>query len=188
MGLFEPHGRGRRPLRPDALNVKDGPTDATPSPSPRLPGKGRGEGQPPDAVVVVHTLAHAVGALQAAARFDQPLILASAPNAGIYAGPGWFGALVTAAREAVPRARFSALLDCGDRPGAVLAAIRAQTEAVIFTGGSDVAGRLADIASQHGVRLVIERPAAGFDLGEDFFASEATSARRCADFLAAPDA
>ena len=95
----------------------------------------------------------------------------------------------TAAREAVPRARFSALLDCGDRPGAALAAIRAQTEAVIFTGGSDVARRLADIASQHGVRLVIERPAAALRSRRGFFrVGQPPAQQRCADFLAAPDA
>jgi delta 1-pyrroline-5-carboxylate dehydrogenase len=112
------------------------------------------------------------------------VILASTADAGIYAGPGWFAAVVAAAREAVPEARFSALLDCGDRPGAALAAIRAQIEGVVFTGRADVARRLADIAQQHGVRFVTERPAAGLDLGDDFFASEAESEQRCADFFA----
>jgi delta 1-pyrroline-5-carboxylate dehydrogenase len=111
------------------------------------------------------------------------VVLVSAADAGIYTGPGWFGALVEAAREAVPEARFSALLDCGDRPGAALAAIRAQVEGVIFIGRDDVADRLADIARQHGVSFVTERPAGGLDLGNQFFASEAESQQCCADFL-----
>jgi delta 1-pyrroline-5-carboxylate dehydrogenase len=135
-------------------------------------------------VIVVYTLAHAVGALRAAARAARPVMLLSAHDAGIYAGPGWFGALVEAAREAVPDARLAALLDCGDRPGAALAAIRGHIEGVIFTGRADVARRLANIARQHGVRLVNERPAAGLDLGDDFFASAADSERRCTEFLA----
>ena len=126
-----------------------------------------------------------MGALKAAARgADRPVILVSAADAGIYAGPGWLAALIAAAREAVPNARFSALLDCSDRPGAVLAAIRAQVEGVIFTGHSDVANRLADIARQHGVGFVTERPAGGLDLGNEFFATEAESQQCCADFLA----
>jgi delta 1-pyrroline-5-carboxylate dehydrogenase len=138
-------------------------------------------------LVVVHTLAHAVGALRAAARLDRPVILASARDAGVYAGPGWFGALVTAAREAVPAARCSALLDCGDRPGAALAAIRTEIEGVLFTGRADLARRLADIAARHGVRLVTGRPAAALDLGAEFFAAEAESEHRCAMFLASSD-
>jgi len=85
-------------------------------------------------VIIVHSLDQAVAALKAAARTGRPIVLSSAPDAGIYAGPGWFGAVVAAAREAVPDARFSAILDCGDQAGAALAAIRAQIERVIFTG------------------------------------------------------
>jgi delta 1-pyrroline-5-carboxylate dehydrogenase len=125
--------------------------------------------------------------LKAAALAAEPVLLLSAPDAGIYAGAGWFKALLEAAREAVPEASCSSLLDCGDRPGAALAAIRAQVEGVIFIGRIDVARRLADIAAQHRVRLVTERPAAGLDFLDDFCASEADSERRCAQFLASAD-
>jgi hypothetical protein len=124
-----------------------------------------------------------VGALKAAAHVARSVILVSAADAGIYAGPGWFAALIEAAHEAAPKARFSALLDCGDRPGAVLAAIRAQVEGAIFTGRDDVADRLADIARQHGVGFLTERPTGGLDLSDQFFATEAESQRCCADFL-----
>lgn len=115
---------------------------------------------------------------------DRPVILASAPDAGIYAGPGWFQALVEEARAAVSGVRCSALLDCGSHPDAALAAIRAPVEGVIFTGRADVARRLADIARQHGVLLYTWRPAAALDLIDDYFASAADSERRCAEFLA----
>jgi delta 1-pyrroline-5-carboxylate dehydrogenase len=133
--------------------------------------------------IIVHTLAHAEGALRAAAQAGRPVILLSAPDAGIYAGPGWWGALVEAARTAVPGADALVLLDCGDRSGAVLAAIRMQVEGVVFTGGGETARRLADIARLEGVRFVPERPAAPLDLGDDFFADAGASERRCADFL-----
>jgi len=132
---------------------------------------------------VIHSLAQATAALTSAARAGRFLVLGSAPDAGGYVGPGWFGAIVAAAREAVPEARFSALLDCGDNVGAALAAIRAEIEGVVFTGRSDVARRLSDIARQHGVRLELDRPANTLDLGEDFFAPKEAIERRCAEFL-----
>jgi NADPH-dependent 2,4-dienoyl-CoA reductase/sulfur reductase-like enzyme len=112
------------------------------------------------------------------------VVFVSAPNAGGYVGPGWFKALAAAAREAVPGARCSTLLDCGDNVGAALAAIRAEVEGVIFTGSPDVARRLADMARQHGVRFETDRPAQALDLAEDFFASQEDLERRCAEFLA----
>jgi hypothetical protein len=135
-------------------------------------------------VIIIHSLAHAVAALRAAA--GRPVVIASARDAGIYAGPGWFGALLLAAREAVPAAEFEALLDCGDDSGAVMAAIRAGIPAVLFTGHADVAARLADIATQAGARLVTERIAPALDLGAPFFADEETVRRRCAEILASP--
>jgi len=163
MGLLEPDGRGRRLFRRNDL------TEAGPA-------------------IIVHSLAHAVAALSAAAEAGRRVTLASAPEAGIHAGAGWFGALVAAAREAVPTARCEALLDCGDDAGAAQAAIRAGIEGVLFTGRGDVAERLADIARQRGVRLLPTRPAAAVDLAAEFFASPATLRRRCAEVLSSPAA
>jgi hypothetical protein len=108
----------------------------------------------------------------------------SAPDAGIYAGAGWFKAVAEAAREAVPATRCSEILDCGDRAGAVQAAVRAGIAAVIFTGRNDVAKRLAAIAAERGTRLLTARPAAALDLAPLFFADAETLRRRCADVLA----
>jgi acyl-CoA reductase-like NAD-dependent aldehyde dehydrogenase len=130
-------------------------------------------------VAVVHTLAHAVGALTAAAQVGRPVVLISAPDAGGYAGPGWFAALVAMAREAVPAAQSSSFLDCGESAGAALAAMRAGIEGVVFTGRAEVVRRLADIARQHGVRFETFRPSPALDLGGDFFASAEQAERRC---------
>jgi hypothetical protein len=110
-------------------------------------------------------------------------VLISAPDAGGYVGPGWFKALVAAAREAVPDARCFTFLDCGDNVGAALAAIRTEVEGVIFTGRPDVAQRLAEIALQHSVHFDTKRRAEALDLAEDFFASQEDLVRRCAAFL-----
>jgi hypothetical protein len=140
-------------------------------------------GQSTAPAIVIHSLEHAIAALTAATLAGRPIVLVSPPDAGGYVGPGWFGALVAAAREAVPDARFSTLLDCGDNVGAALAAIRAEVEGVIFIGRADVARRLADIAGQHGVRFETQRPATALDLEDDFFASAQDVERRCAEFL-----
>jgi len=135
-------------------------------------------------VIIIHSLAHAVAALSAAAEAGRPVTLASAPDAGIYAGSGWFGALVAAARAGVPAAQgAAALLDCGDDAGAAQAAIRAGIEAIVFTGPADLAERLADIASQHGARLLATRPVPALDLGDAFFAAPEVLHRRCLEFL-----
>jgi hypothetical protein len=110
-------------------------------------------------------------------------VLASAPGSGSYVGPGWFGAVIAAARDAVPDVQFSALLDCGDDIGAAQAAIRSKIEGVLFTGGADVARHLADIARQHGVRFFTEQPPVALDLGTDFFAVPEVLEHRCAGLL-----
>src|SRR6185369_594464 len=58
----------------------------------------------PAPAILVHSLAQAVAALTAAYRAGRPVVLASAPDAGGYAGPGWFGGLIAAARASVPEA------------------------------------------------------------------------------------
>jgi acyl-CoA reductase-like NAD-dependent aldehyde dehydrogenase len=136
--------------------------------------------------IIVHSLAHAVAALSAAAEAGRPVVIASAPDAGISAGPGWFGAVLRAAREAAPAAQCTALLDCGDDAGAAMAAIRAGIPGVVFIGHADVARRLADIAVQKSARLITERPTPALDLGAPFFADDETVRRRCADALASP--
>jgi hypothetical protein len=135
-------------------------------------------------VIIIHSLTHAVAALSAADKAGRPVVIASAPDAGIYAGAGWFGAVLRAAREAVPAAECTALLDCGDDAGAAMSAIRAGLEAIVFTGRADVAARLADIALQAGARLLTERPAVALDLGASFFADNDMLRCRCAEILA----
>ena len=138
----------------------------------------------PPPAIVVHSLAHAVAALTAAAETGVPVTLVSAPDAGLYAGPGWWREVVAAGRAAVPTARSTALLDCGDDAGAAQAALRAGVEAIVFTGRVDVAARLADIASGRGARVLTVRPVAALDLAQAFFADPGTLRQRCADILA----
>ena len=158
MGLLEPHGRGRQLFRLNEL-TNDAP------------------------VIIVHAPAHAVAALTAAAEAGREVILASAAEAGISAGPAWWRELIAAARAAVPTADSTALLDCGDDAGAAQGAVRGGAEGIIFTGHAEVADRLADIARQRDCRLVTERPAPALDLAAEFFAPPDRLHRRCAEYL-----
>ena len=125
-----------------------------------------------------------MAALTAAVEAARPVVLLSAVEAGISAGPGWWREAITAARASVPAAEFAAILDCGDDAGAAQGAIRAGVEAIVFTGRADVAERLADLAGRRGARLLRERPAPELDLGGEFFAPSEILRRRCAEVLA----
>ena len=109
-------------------------------------------------VIIVHALEHARAALAAAADLGVPVVLASAPDAAGYAGVLWFRALLREAAEAYPDVEATGLLDCGDRPGFALAAIRLGLPAVCFRGPAAVAKKLAAIAETEGVRLVRDVP------------------------------
>jgi hypothetical protein len=130
MGLLQPHGRRGGALRRAGLSAAE-------------------------RFIVVHSLGDARAALQAAAALDVGVTLASAPGAGIYAGPGWFKTVVETARGELPSVACSSVLDCGDAPGIVLAALRQGLRRVRFTGPAATAARLADIAAQ--CHAVLER-------------------------------
>ena len=101
----------------------------------------------PPRSVVVHGLDHARAAAAAAAALGLPLRIVSATGAAVYAGPAWFAEVVAAARRAHPQAEIEAVLDCGDSPGAVLAALRRGAETLRFSGP------LAALAEASGARL-----------------------------------
>ncbi|MDB5406720.1 MAG: hypothetical protein JWL84_1632 [Rhodospirillales bacterium] len=86
------------------------------------------------------------------------MTLASAPGAGAYAGAPWFAGIVKLAAAAAPGCAVSAILDCGDEPGTVLAALRTGLRRVRFTGAAETAARLAEIAGHYGA--TIEGPGA----------------------------
>ena len=151
----------------------------------RIPeGEGLSDAEPPAPVFIVHSLKQAVAVLHSAATCRLPVVLLSAPDAGISAGPGWFRAVIDGARDEVPEAVFSAILDCGDDAGAAQGAIRAGIEGVVYSGRPDVAARLAAVAANYGLRLLIRRPATTLDLEPHFFADDAVLQDRCTAALA----
>jgi hypothetical protein len=119
--------------------------------------------------ILIHSLDDARAALAAASALGVPVTLASAPGAAGYAGPGWFGEVVAAAQAEHPAVAVRAVLDCGDAPGAVMAAIRWATTPgrarfdLRFTGDPRHEKALGEMAAAAGLRLVREL-GAGLDL------------------------
>jgi hypothetical protein len=110
--------------------------------------------------ITVHSLDHARAALDAAARAGVGITLLSAPGAAAYLGPGWFVQMLAQLGDAERAALEQAYLDCGPRPGDVLAGFRAGVPGVIFTGRGDVADKLRALAEANGVAFRTKRPEA----------------------------
>lgn len=92
--------------------------------------------------IVIHSLDHARAALAAAAACGRPVTLASAPSAALQAGPGWFKAVIEEASEAYPQVAVTAILDCGDQSGAVMAALRLGLKDLRFHGAAELRPKL----------------------------------------------
>jgi len=114
-------------------------------------------------VIRVHSQAHAELALAAAAECRRTIMLASAPGASANIGAGYFRAMIEAARAVHPGARSLSVLDCGDRAGDVMGALREGLEAVCFNGDEALGRKLAEIARQ-GDAVLITEPLDGLDL------------------------
>jgi hypothetical protein len=123
--------------------------------------------------IVIHSLAHARAALAAAATGGKKVTLASALGAALQAGPSWFKAVIEEASEAYPPVAVTAILDCGDQPGAVMAALRVGLTNLRFHGTAEFRTKL------EGMGAVFAAPAeARLDL-RDITEPEAA----CAAFL-----
>ena len=99
--------------------------------------------------IVVHDLEQARTALGAAQALGVAIELRSAPDAAAYAGVGYLKALGELAGQEL-------LIDCGDDPGLVMAALRTGCRQLTFSGAADTARRLRDMAAQAGATLVHE--------------------------------
>jgi hypothetical protein len=95
--------------------------------------------------VIVRSLEEARRALQAGETR-----LESFPGAAASAGPGWFQTIVVALEAEFGAGRFEAVLDCGEEPGAALAALRRGVRRIRLGGDPEARRRVADIAAQLG--------------------------------------
>ena len=115
------------------------------------------------AYFTVHSLSHLRAAMKAGAVSGRPIVALSAPGASAFAGAGWFAALAEEGAAEYPEVALTAILDCRDRSGDVLAALKIGLSHVIFTGSTSAAKRLAEVAAQTGASVLTTRPEA-FDL------------------------
>jgi len=105
-------------------------------------------------VIIIHSLEQAVTALKAARELDRPVTLASPPGAAAYTGALWFREVVKQAQLEVPQAEVSSILDCGDKPGLVMAAFRQGVLRVRFTGAREAAEKLEAMAEAESLHLI----------------------------------
>lgn len=128
----QPYSIARLPCRPGA-RIPDSMTDKT---------------------IIIHSLEHAVAALKVARELGSSVTLASPPGAAAYTGALWFREVVKEAEREVPEADFTAVLDCGDKPGLVMAAFRHGVASVRFTGAKPEAEKLEAMAESEGYHLI----------------------------------
>ena len=112
-------------------------------------------------VVVVHGLDQARTAL----RPGRPITLLSARGAALYAGCGWWRALVGAALAEAPVVAGRDILDCADAPGAAMAALRVGQGALILDASCPAFAAVAAAATVRGALVLAERPEA-LDMAE----------------------
>jgi len=101
--------------------------------------------------VIVHSLAEARAALAPGLR----VTLLSAPGAALYAGVGWWRALVAAASEG--GAPPPDVLDCADAPGRALEALR-HGQCILVLRAPSVFDDIAARAAAQGAFLLPEPP------------------------------
>ena len=98
--------------------------------------------------IIIHSLEQARAALAIAASMNAPIVLASAPGAALQTGPLWFKAVIDQASTAHPGVAFTAILDCGEAPGAVMAGLRAGLTHFRFSGHAELRDKLAAIGAE----------------------------------------
>ena len=101
---------------------------------------------------------HGAGDVAAALSHGRGVTLLSAPGAALFAGAGWWRALVADARAGWPGAAFDDVLDCGDAPGRALEALRVGQRAVVLDPGCAAWGAVAALAAHEGAVVLGRRP------------------------------
>ena len=89
-----------------------------------------------------------------------PVTLLSAPGAALYAGCGWWRALVAHARAVFPTVSMADVLDCADGSGQALAALRIGQRFLVLWPSSHGWGAVAAIAAERGGAVLPVAPPA----------------------------
>jgi hypothetical protein len=104
--------------------------------------------------VVVHGLANARAVLAA----GRPVTLISAPGAALFAGCGWWRALVARVRAEFPEVPIDDILDCADASGLALGALRIGQRSIVLDPAASGRSAVAAIAASLGGAVLASRP------------------------------
>ena len=106
--------------------------------------------------IVIHSLADARKVL----AFRQPVTLLSSRGAALFAGSGWWSALVRRAREEYPEVPIDDILDCADASGLALGALRIGQRTIVLDPAAFGWSSVAAIAASLGGEVLGARPPA----------------------------
>ncbi|HEY1931020.1 MAG TPA: hypothetical protein VGG99_03330 [Acetobacteraceae bacterium] len=90
----------------------------------------------------------------------RPVTLLSAPGAALYAGCGWWRALVRQARAEFPDVAVADVLDCADGSGHALAALRIGQSWLVLARAAPGWGEVAAVAAAQGGGVLDTAPQA----------------------------
>lgn len=110
--------------------------------------------------VTIHGIAHARMAMRPA----MPVTLVSGPGAALYAGAGWWKALIDLVAAESGRS-VPALLDCADAPGVAMGALRIGLGGIILQCDGPAFAAVAAIAHAQAA-IVLPHPPPSLDLAQ----------------------
>jgi hypothetical protein len=105
-------------------------------------------------------IVHGLGDARLALSGGRPVTLLSAPGAALYAGCGWWRALVRHACDQVSGVAVADILDCGDGAGQALAALRIGQRLLVLSPGASGWDAVAAIAAGQGGEVLRQAPPA----------------------------
>jgi hypothetical protein len=108
-----------------------------------------------------------------------PVALLSAPGAALFAGCGWWRALVGQIRAEFAEIAIDDILDCADAAGLALGALRIGQRAIVLDPAAPGWDSVVAIAASLGGEVLAHRPVA-IDM------SKPAEARRLRDWLLVP--
>ena len=106
------------------------------------------------AVIVIHGLADARAALAP----GRPVTFLSARGAALYAGSGWWRALIGRARGEFPAVAIDDILDCADAAGLAVGALADGQRRIVLDAGAPGWGAVAAIAASLNAEVLTSRP------------------------------
>jgi hypothetical protein len=122
--------------------------------------------------VLIHGLADA----RAVLALRRPVTLLSAPGAALFAGSGWWRALIQRARGEFPQGLWDDILDCADASGLALGALRIGQRRIVLDVTAPGRDAVTAIAASLGGEVLTVPPDA-LDM------SERGAARRLPEWL-----